>query len=499
MTRRIKTVFRFLAFSLCVWLTVWWINNLVVMKYMYDVAEPHTKTYQDFYKMKKDTVDVLILGTSHAASGFNPQEFYNARKIRAYNLSSSAQQTWISYYWLEEALKYQKSSVVIFDCNYLFQSNNNEGANRRALDNMRWSDTKYNAVKACMEADTTGLENVLSYLLPFFRYHSRWTNLKSWDFYWNNSEGKNSLLKGFWFYMGNTAPTEMIYLKDQDPDGKTEPLDPVSEKYLDKIHQICKSKGVTLILVKTPSRAFTQEMHNRVKEWAEDNTVRFIDFNTEDIYKKCGFGEKFEDFNNWSATSAHANPYGARKMSIYMADYISDQKLVNGVEDEQWESTAGFNESLYQELALRNTTDLYTYLRLLNNKRYSVMISSKEDAGSFLPEAIVEQLHRLGLKDNPSKNPKNSYLSVIDRGTVVTEQLSKRKISYCGSILNGEVRLKMSSAGADAGNSSSILLDESEKSINKRGLNIAVYDNARCRIIDQVNFDTGVAELSCHR
>lgn len=137
MREKIKGIAKFAAFAVCVVLLIHWIDRTVVAKYMYDHMEPQTLTYEGFYNMKKDSVDVLILGTSQAASGINPQDLYDTRQIRAYNLASSAQQVWLSYYWLKEALKYQKPSAVIFECNYLFEDRNFKGAARKSLDYMR--------------------------------------------------------------------------------------------------------------------------------------------------------------------------------------------------------------------------------------------------------------------------------------------------------------------------------------------------------------------------
>lgn len=38
---------------------------------------PTTLTYSKFYEEEEDTIDVIFLGSSHAASSFIPQELYN--------------------------------------------------------------------------------------------------------------------------------------------------------------------------------------------------------------------------------------------------------------------------------------------------------------------------------------------------------------------------------------------------------------------------------------
>ena len=81
MKLRHSITIKFLAFCVGLGLLIHWINGTFTAKYMYDQKEPHTETYKGFYKMDRNTVDVLILGTSHAASGFNPQDFYDEQKV----------------------------------------------------------------------------------------------------------------------------------------------------------------------------------------------------------------------------------------------------------------------------------------------------------------------------------------------------------------------------------------------------------------------------------
>ena len=98
----IRTAVKLCAFTVFLCLMIIVIDHICMAKYMYNGREPMTETYANFYNMERDSVDVLILGTSHAATGFNPQDLYDAQKLRSYNLASTAQPVWISYYWLKD-------------------------------------------------------------------------------------------------------------------------------------------------------------------------------------------------------------------------------------------------------------------------------------------------------------------------------------------------------------------------------------------------------------
>lgn len=51
-------------------------NYILTPKKYFDNDWSTTSTYKGFYQMKTDSVDVLFLGSSHVADGFNPQEIY---------------------------------------------------------------------------------------------------------------------------------------------------------------------------------------------------------------------------------------------------------------------------------------------------------------------------------------------------------------------------------------------------------------------------------------
>lgn len=130
-----------------------------------------------FLRNEKNTADVLFWGSSHAASFFIPQELYNSFGITSYNLGCDQQNLLTSYFWLKEALNYQKPKAVILDCYMLFTYNAEEALNtaesctRKAFDYMKWSQVKKEAVKTICQLDEN--QTLSSYYFPNIRYHSR--------------------------------------------------------------------------------------------------------------------------------------------------------------------------------------------------------------------------------------------------------------------------------------------------------------------------------------
>lgn len=495
MKKRLLSAIRCILFLLLLAGLIAWLNTLFVSKYMYDKTEPQTATYKGFYQMEKDSVDLLILGTSHGASGFNPQDFYDAAHVRAYNLSSSAQPVWLSYYWLQEALKYQKPSAVIFECNYLFSTFNNEGANRKALDEMKIGKVKYDAVQTAVALSPNDNESALSYFLPYIRYHTRWKDLNEWDFTGGKTETP-SALKGFWFYYSVSGYQDFVPLSDQTDSTAVAAFEEPSFSYFKKIVALCRENGIQLILVKTPDTGFTREEHNAVQAYASENDLPFYDFNMQDLYTKIGF-DFSQDTNN--AKNTHANLSGARKMSRFLAQEITDQGWVEPCTDPQWEQTKRFNDDSYKDFLLRHTTDIHDYLQALQDTRYTIFFSVRDDAGNNMTAEIQQDLAALGLQASWDDAYQHSYLAVVDSGKVTYEQMADEEITYASSFRNGLVRIEMTSAGHDAGDLSSIKIDNAEQSKNRSGLNIVVYNNARHCVIDSVNFDFSDSAITCQR
>ena len=99
-------------------------TRILTPDYFYNQTWASSCTHNGFYQMKKNTVDVLFIGPSTSGAGFIPQELYNGYGIVSYNLSEGSQSTFTSYYWLKEALKFQKPKVIVLEMDRIFKYSN---------------------------------------------------------------------------------------------------------------------------------------------------------------------------------------------------------------------------------------------------------------------------------------------------------------------------------------------------------------------------------------
>ena len=71
--------------------------------------------WKTFYKLPKNSIDVLFIGNSHVYSTFQPQIMNDIIPIHSYIVGSDAENVVFSYFELSEVLKTQKPKVVVLE------------------------------------------------------------------------------------------------------------------------------------------------------------------------------------------------------------------------------------------------------------------------------------------------------------------------------------------------------------------------------------------------
>lgn len=475
--------------------------DLLMPKFMQDLWHA-TRTIDGFYEEEKGSLDFLFLGSSQTATSITPMEMYEKYGITGYNLSTEQQNLVLSYYLMKDALRYQKPKVVVLDTLFLFQFysakpvNMNEMAIRKVVDAMPWSSVKMEAIRDICEL-VPEEHSALSYYLTPIRYHERWKEIDRSDFYYYMMQKRNAL-KGYAVY-DHVEPTDHYGFTLGTTDESAEFVD-MMVTYFDKLAKLCKEEGIELLLIKTPrpgQYSWGEKRHNACEELAQEYGLTFIDFNTTDMLETLGW-----DSQQDSGDVSHVNMYGASKLTDYMGKYLMENY---GLEDHRgeaaysrWEEDlAEYREEL-QNYRITHCEDLEEYLEMINQEQYTVFLSVKKDASAGLTEKAVENMKKLGLGADLSTFRGCSYLAVKD-GTVIHEEVSAdSSLSWSGSV-NTWTRYKVTSAGNNFGNSSSVILDDAEYSVNRAGLNIVVYDNHRNIVVDSVCFGTYQTDVDVKR
>lgn len=487
---KVKLLIKFISFVLVTCLCVGVVNEWLRPKYYFTYVWPSTNTFQDFYTLEKDSVDVLFFGSSHVVSSLNPQAIYDTYGITSYNLGSEQQSLVVSYYWLREALKYQSPKAVVIDTYmihkysdvYVYNDMNcSEAAVRKAMDNMRLSPLKWEAAQTIAKIDPT--QDALSYILPNIRYHSRWTSLGEDDFT-EASMVAHGGIKGFTVLGGEDPSLEYTPFRDEEAEtaGSDIMMEP-SRTYLVKIIDLCREKGIEVILINIPC-AEPIERYRSTKEFAAEYGVPYYDFNEAALYDEIGYDASVN-------LLSHPNYRGAEKISLYLGELLAEEYGIAPREDASYDASRLLYEHNLQNLRLQSTTDIYEYLSLLDQDRYSIFLFGPTAFSACIDEELMNMLFAMGFTTELREvRDGTHYCALKDAGGIV-EQLTEEDLQFSGSIRNG---LTPYSFLVDTTNmitkTYKMTIGGTDYSGLVTGLNFVVYDNERKQVVDRVNFDT---------
>lgn len=467
------------------------VYRLITPKMCYGEMLSTTLAHINFYEMEEDTIDVLFLGSSLAATAYIPQEMYDHYGIRAYNLSSAKQSPVISYYWLKEALRYQSPKVLVLDCNYFFKTNDlllnsPEVYIRSGLDYMRWSPVKLEAIQTICKLDES--QSKASYFFPNIRYHERWAELNQNDFALAEIAGGYGMM-GYAPIAGQWGGEEDTSYEIGDLGFETA-MPPLMEEYLDKIYALCEQEDISMVLTIVPMLNADAGRYYTVQRYAQEHELAFYDFNEKSIHEAVDYY-----FPTDSYDSAHTNLWGAKKITAYLGKMLVNQYEIEGKTDEQWENTKTAYQNSQKDCELIHITEIDDYIEALKDERYSVFISAKGAFASELKFSTIQSLREAGLKvelqADASEEEFYYYYAVLsDR--LVEEYIGYDSRDYRDSIRDGLTTFRITGDG-------SIMIEGEEKSKRKGGLNIVVYHNEQNRVLDSVCFDTSVRENTAYR
>ena len=282
--------------------SLWLAQKLVMPKYQ---TKPLEGILTAEYYEETMPHDVLFVGDCEVFSNFSPITLYQEYGITSFIRGSAQQLVWQSYYLLEDALKTDSPSVVVFNVLALkYGEPQNEAYNRMTLDGMRWGKAKAGAIRASM---TEG-EEMISYLFPLLRFHSRWSELTEEDI--RCLFRKEPVSHAGYLLRADVRPVT----KTPTPAPLTDPhLPAASMEWLDRMASLCRENGIELVLIKSPSIEpyWYAEWDSDVRAFAEANGLWYINMIEENDSIGIDFSQDTCDMGQ------HLNVYGAEKLSAW--------------------------------------------------------------------------------------------------------------------------------------------------------------------------------------
>lgn len=450
--------------------------------------------YNSFYELPENTLDYIVLGASGSFFSINPMLIYAQEGYTGYNLGSAVQTIELSYYWLQEACKYQKPEYVFIDASSFLYDENDKSKETliRGMTYMKFSELKLRAAKECRLPEMSKIELIS----PIYTFHDRWKGLTEDDFDFSNHyypfKGSCISFRTNKHTIKDMANSDkyILYTNEDYKMYETE-ISEENANIFKKMFSFCVINDITLI----PFKGLTMY-------WGDDETFVVDQF-------LSSYGLKLLDLNkevhnlNWDTDTLdegrHPNYWGNSKASYRLASYMKkEQKLCDHRNDERY---ALWNEDLeqYKEFEDSNLiTDrerVLEYFRILENNKdkLCIIFSGKDDVCESWDVELQTYAEKFGLTSDFYNNIQNSYIGIIDGGEVILDNFSDSPLraEYTIQLNNGESSLLyIKSGGFVYGNTSQILVEKKDYSMNERGINVVVLDKNNGQVISSASIDT---------
>ena len=179
--------------------------------------------------------------------------------------------------------------------------------------------------------------------------------------------------------------------------------------------------------------------------------------------------------------------------SISKEQYIALSNKIDGLilrnyKKNSTDSTAKF--MIEELLRYEDNYDIYFNILKQIKNDYMILVSARDTVGSEMPLLTRNLIKGLGFT-NLNNAAGFMYVGAIDYGKVICNKASK-KVSEKVEYEDTKRLLKLTSEAYKNGDKAKIIINKTDYSINKRGLNIVVYDKLTNRLVDSVNLDTHV-------
>lgn len=269
-----------------------------------------------FYAEKKDTLDVILVGSSPVYPAYSAPRLYGEYGIASYPLSTNNQRPKAIRYLLKEALKTQDPSLFIIELK-MFSMPDEEWEDtmvftRGVTDNLKYSLNRVEAINALV----SDKKERYTYYFDIFKYHSNWktmvmpSQLACWHY------EKAHPLKGLEIKTG-VGPAQAT-----DLSGVTQKKEPAREQQavLADLLDWLDETGKDALFLLMPYTVEPEEkmQYNYMRCVIEEAGYPMLDLNACAGEMGLDFGTDFYDYGD------HVNALGEAKCSDYLGSYLRE-------------------------------------------------------------------------------------------------------------------------------------------------------------------------------
>ena len=272
--------------------------------------------FAGFYAEKKDTLDIVMIGSSPVFPYYAAPKLWGETGIAMYPLSSNLQRPVAMKYLVKEAEKSQSPGLYIFEMRMFTMEDaglsENMAYTRGVTDNMKYSPLRYETIQAMVPEDNE--EGRVSFHIDIMKYHTNWKMLALPSEWANMLYHKPSPLKGYTF-KDEVGPQPM---PDCGKEGGTVSIPEEQEGYLRELLSFLQREKQDALFIVSPygESLEDQQMFNYMEEIVASYGYSFLNMNN--YYEEIGivFEEDFADYGS------HTNAVGAEKCTDFLREYL---------------------------------------------------------------------------------------------------------------------------------------------------------------------------------
>ncbi len=248
----------------------------------------------NYYNLPEDTVDVLVVGTSLGYAGVNTNVLWTEYGIAAYNLCGAEQPYWITYHWLQEALRTQRPKLIILDAKAATYTLEYSKRGRTILSTygIRDFETRMSAIAACVKE-----EDFWGFALGWPQIHSNYPKVNEDSFrYPPDNDGRGPNWKGYI----EADLTEQHEKPSLVWNTTKKPMVARQEEWLIKTLDLIEESGIPCLIVAFPNPDYANDhmYYNSLWHIAEDYPFRTVNYNDPNLRLRLAYSSDFADWQH---------------------------------------------------------------------------------------------------------------------------------------------------------------------------------------------------------